>query len=584
MADGITKFDVKEICGRRTRAPNNRRPFEGMTNSILAWQNKEMTERVSRTIGRYAIAVITVGVGLLLKHTLNRLAPQADTPFLLMALTVIVAGWYGGIGPALLATAMTMLSVRWFFMDPPHSLTLTEPGQGLSLFVYVIEGALVGLLCESRLIAVRQSEEARGRLEQRVTERTAALEKSKASLEQEVAERRRFEAELSTEREYLKALLATLAEGIVSVDETGRVVLINRAAMEMYGLPNENVPYEDWERYHRTFYGDGVTPMPQDERPLSRVLRDDQLVDAEKVVVTNGGRRRDLLSTGRGIVGPNGERLGAVVAFRDVTERKRHEEELERYMAQLSRSNRELQDFASVASHDLQEPLRKIQAFGDRLQLKQAAALGDEGKDYLARMLNAAARMSTLISDLLTFSRVTTRAQPFKPVDLAEVAREVASDLEAAVEKTGGRIEIGTLPTIEADAMQIRQLLQNLIGNALKFHKPGEGVLVQVKGTLDKASTDTSVCQLTIRDNGIGFEEKYLDRIFNVFQRLHGRNEYEGTGIGLAVCRKIAERHHGSITARSVPGEGSTFIVTLPTRQPDNAFSEASFNGSTATE
>jgi PAS domain S-box-containing protein len=242
-----------------------------------------------------------------------------------------------------------------------------------------------------------------------------------------------------------------------------------------------------------------------------------------------------------------------------VAERTR---ELAAANAELERSNRELQDFAYVASHDLQEPLRKIQAFSDLLVSQYGAGLGEEGRDFLARMQKASRRMHVLINDLLAFSRVTTKAQPFVPVDLSEVAREVLEDLEARVRQSGGRVEVGELPTVEADPLQMRQLLQNLIGNALKFHRAGEPPAVEVRGE----TSDNNHCRLTVADNGIGFDEKYLDRIFTPFQRLHGRGEYEGTGMGLAVCRKIVERHGGTITARSAPGAGTTFIVELPLR------------------
>jgi PAS domain S-box-containing protein len=528
--------------------------------------------RASGTIPHYAIALAAVALGLGAKAALNYISPQGQSPFLLLALIVIAAGWFGGAGPAIVATALAALGARWFFIEPRYSLQFTTPGDGANLLIFVVEGAFIALLCEGRLYAVRQNDRARTELEDRVRDRTAALSQANVVMQQEVDHRRQAEADLFRQREYLTALLATLAEGIVAVDAAGRTILINRAAVQMYGLPDDKTPYDQWDRYHQTFYADGVTPMARDDRPLPRILREQVVTDLEKVVVTRAdGRRRDLLSTGRAILAPDGTRLGAVVAFRDITDRKRQEEELKRFTAQLERSNRELQDFASVASHDLQEPLRKIQAFGDRLRTRYEPALGPEGKDYLDRMLNAAGRMSTLISDLLTFSRVTTRAQPFKPVDLGEIARDVVSDLEARVEQTGGRVDLGPLPRIEADAMQIRQLLQNLIGNALKFHKPGERPVVRVDAEIAPANgsaAEGNVCRLTITDNGIGFDEKYLDRIFNVFQRLHGRNTYEGTGIGLAVCRKIAERHHGSVTARSVPGQGSTFVVTLPVRQP----------------
>ena len=260
-------------------------------------------------------------------------------------------------------------------------------------------------------------------------------------------------------------------------------------------------------------------------------------------------------------------------------------EDESRQRQELARSNSELQEFAYIASHDLQEPLRKIQAFGDRLQAQYSEKLGDRGQDYLARMHNAAARMQALISDLLSLSQVTTKAQPFVSVDLGQVTQEVLLDLELAIEQTGGCVEVGELPTIEADPLQIRQLIQNLISNALKFHSAEVTPVIKVSSQMlevEQGVTEKLVvilCQITIEDNGIGFDEKYLDRIFNVFQRLHNRSEYEGTGMGLAICRKVAERHGGSITALSKPGQGATFIVTLPIKQAGEQHYSETANG-----
>ncbi|MDB4931134.1 MAG: domain S-box [Myxococcaceae bacterium] len=247
----------------------------------------------------------------------------------------------------------------------------------------------------------------------------------------------------------------------------------------------------------------------------------------------------------------------------DIDARKRAEDQLRVSALRLSQSNRELQDFASVASHDLQEPLRKIQSFADSLKEEHAAALDDEGRDYLDRIQATAQRMRTLINDLLTFSRVSSQAQPLRPVDLNRVAREVLSDLEARLRESGGRVDVAELPTVTSDPTQMRQLLQNLIGNALKFHRAGEAPAVRVS-----AEVRDGTVLLSVADRGIGFDEKYLDRVFKIFQRLHGRGEYEGTGIGLAICRKIVERHGGTLTARSRPGEGATFVASLPLAQP----------------
>lgn len=240
---------------------------------------------------------------------------------------------------------------------------------------------------------------------------------------------------------------------------------------------------------------------------------------------------------------------------------KRHAAEkiLKEYSENLARSNRELEDFAYVASHDLQEPLRKIQAFSNLLETEYKEALEGDGIEYLQRMRKAAARMSTLIEDLLAFSRVTTRQNPPKSVDLNEIVEEVLGDLEARIEEVGATVTVEPLGSLVADPTHMRQLFQNLIGNALKFHRDNVPPVVKVT-----ARNDDGILELRVADNGIGFNEKYVDRIFSVFQRLHDRNSYEGTGIGLAVCRKIAERYNGSIKATSKKGEGSTFIVRLP--------------------
>ncbi len=265
---------------------------------------------------------------------------------------------------------------------------------------------------------------------------------------------------------------------------------------------------------------------------------------------------------------------------RDITERKLAEaalrlarDDLERRVVertrelqvankQLEHSNRELQDFAYVASHDLQEPLRKIQSFGERLSERAGATLDETARDYLARMQNAASRMQRLINDLLSFSRVTTKARPFARVDLQTIDSEVISDLEVAIEEAHAKVEVSALAAIEAEPTQMRQLLQNLIGNALKFRQAERSHLVKVHG-----QARGPMFELVVQDNGIGFDPKYHERIFGLFQRLHGRAEYPGSGVGLAICRKIVERHNGTIFAEGKPGEGAKFVVTLPITQ-----------------
>lgn len=253
----------------------------------------------------------------------------------------------------------------------------------------------------------------------------------------------------------------------------------------------------------------------------------------------------------------------------EITERKLAEEQLKIYAKKLEVSNQELQDFASVAAHDLQEPLRKIQTFSDRVKIKAQGSLSEEAMDYLDRVQSSAKRMQVLINDLLTYSRVTTKAKPFEMISLEQIMQQVCSDLEVRIEQTQGKVIYKNLPSIEADSVQMHQLFLNLIGNGLKFHKAGAPPIVEVSADIIEAKDKgrpQNICRISVKDNGIGFDEKYLDRIFTIFQRLHGRHEYEGTGIGLAVCRKIVDRHGGKITATSHVDEGATFIVTLPVK------------------
>jgi signal transduction histidine kinase len=261
------------------------------------------------------------------------------------------------------------------------------------------------------------------------------------------------------------------------------------------------------------------------------------------------------------------EIIGGLLTWTDITQKKQAEQALEIYAQQLERSNQELQEFAFVASHDLKEPLRKIDVFAERLKYNIGRELSDKNLDYLNRMQDATIRMRTMIDELLSLSRIITRGRPFVDVSLESVAQETLYDLEETIKKYKGKVEINSLPVIEADPAQMQHLLLNLIGNALKFHKPDTPPEIKLYATLAKVLDSEAWIQLCVEDNGIGFSMEHVDRIFQPFHRLHGRGAYEGSGMGLSICRKIVERHGGSITAVSEPGKGSTFMVTLPVRQ-----------------
>ena len=268
-----------------------------------------------------------------------------------------------------------------------------------------------------------------------------------------------------------------------------------------------------------------------------------------------------------------------LITFSDYTPLKRLQQQLENSVIDLQRSNNNLEQFAYVASHDLQEPLRKIQAFGDILQSQYASVIGDSGADMIGRMQSAAARMQVLIKDVLAYSRITTKRETAGPVDLNQVMSEVLTDLDNAIADKQATVTVDPLPTVRGDNAQLRQLFQNLISNALKFTKTDPAAASpaititthracgrDLPGmTLLPADADQSFHLIELTDNGIGFDPHQAERIFQVFQRLHSRTAYQGTGIGLAIVQKVVENHNGYIIAEGRPGEGATFRIALPT-------------------
>ncbi|MFC6998210.1 sensor histidine kinase [Rufibacter roseus] len=385
----------------------------------------------------------------------------------------------------------------------------------------------------------------------------------------DISNLKKAEAALRESENKITSIIQAAVDGIITIDTRGIMEMVNPSAAKLFGYDPEELlgksinmlmPEPDQSRHdkyihnyettgHRKIIGIGreVTGLRKDGSTFPFYLSISEVQLADRKVYTG--------------------------FIHDITQQKLNEEKLRRYAAELMRSNLELQDFAYVSSHDLQEPLRKIQAFGDRLLTKEQDNLSEQGKDYLERMLNAASRMQNLINDLLAFSRVTSKATPFVKVSLDTILTEVLSDLEITIEQTGATVNRSPLPVIEAEPTQIRQLFQNLISNAIKFRKDDEKPVIKISAELIQlkehltATPGDEMVKLFIQDNGIGFNEKYLDRIFNIFQRLEGQ-KYVGSGIGLAICRKIAIRHGGDITARSQPGVGTTFIVSLAVKQP----------------
>ncbi|OGW28250.1 MAG: hypothetical protein A2X56_08790 [Nitrospirae bacterium GWC2_57_13] len=365
-------------------------------------------------------------------------------------------------------------------------------------------------------------------------------------------------------KEHVDNIINSMIDTLIVISPEGKILQANAAACALLGYKEEELLGQGMELIFKE-------AAPQGRGAMDELIATGSVGSGEQIYIAKDGRAIPVLFSGATMRDGDNAIQGLVCVAQDITDRKHAEEQLKSFAVKLQKSNKELEEFAYVASHDLQEPLRKVTAFGEQLKTKYGQELGEKGGDYLERMQGAARRMQGLITNLLSYSRVTTKAQPYVPVDLGTVAQEVLSDLEVRIEQTKGRVDVGDLPTIDADPLQMRQLFQNLIGNALKFHRTGEPPVVTIRssvivgnGTEGAKAAAGALCRITFADNGIGFEEKDVDRVFGVFQRLHGRSEYEGTGIGLAICRKLVERHGGTITAKSEPGQGTVFTAELP--------------------
>lgn len=326
------------------------------------------------------------------------------------------------------------------------------------------------------------------------------------------------------------------------------------------------------EEVHRIF-GHPAGEGPADrEGFLAALVPEDQaeLLRAEEAALGGGAPisldLRILLPSGdrrwvhlEGIADLEGGRLDGTV--QDITERKEREEAMQRAAQELARANIQLERFAYVAAHDLQEPLRNIVSYSQLLGKRYTEALSGDGRDYLAMVIGAATRMRILVGDLMTYSRLDSRAQPFKRLDTGEAVGAAEASLHEAISETGAQIVLGPMPAINGDEMQMALVFQHLIGNAIKFHREGVAPRVEIGARLEGKDW-----LFWVRDNGIGIESQYLEQIFEVFKRLHPPAEYPGTGIGLAIGRRVIERHGGRIWAESVPGQGSTFFFTIPVR------------------
>ena len=379
----------------------------------------------------------------------------------------------------------------------------------------------------------------------------ADLRQARDELGQIVAERT---AELDESRQMLQLILDNIPQRVFWKDHNLRYLGANRPFLQDSGLEriDQLIGKEDydlsWKELAELYRADdrqvlqSRQPKINYEEPLPPQDGEDHWVRTSKIPLSSS----------------QGEIFGILGTYEDITLIKRAQEMLKQKNEELTRSNAELEQFAYIASHDLQEPLRMVASFAQLLARRYQGTLDERGEKYIGYIVEGAFRMQALINDLLTYSRVDTRGHPFVSVDCVRSVEQALFNLQVAIREAGARVDVGMLPTIQADETQINQLFQNLIGNAIKF-RSNEPAEVRVWAERDGADW-----RFAVRDNGIGIEAQYAERIFVIFQRLHGREQYPGTGIGLAVCKKIVQRHGGKIWFESTPGKGSTFFFTIP--------------------
>lgn len=375
---------------------------------------------------------------------------------------------------------------------------------------------------------------------------------------------------------FLKALLEDQRQPLLLIDASEKVIRWNAPAAEFFGTGG-------------TLLDRTLTELVGDESAW--MLRNDQMALPVISVETESGP--SLVNASLRKLDDKGQPVGFILTFYPVSTHGKdaptegHLEvtnqalstqatSLREMNEALLRSNRELEDFAYTASHDLQEPLRKINSFSDLLRADFGETLGGDGAFYLDRLQDASNRMIELIRGLLEYSRVTTQATPLRSMDLNVTVRRVLSDLEVSLEEAGAKVEVDDLPSVEADPIQMRQLFQNLIGNAIKFRREGVAPCILVTQEDSHPDEDAGAVTIAVRDNGIGLDMRFAERVFLPFQRLHGRAKYDGSGMGLAICRRIAQRHGGDIEVESAPGKGSVFRIRLPVRQPSSDSSQPS--------
>ncbi|MFH2122535.1 MAG: ATP-binding protein [Pseudomonadota bacterium] len=407
---------------------------------------------------------------------------------------------------------------------------------------------------EQELVKVKED------LESRVASRTAELSRTNTLLDAKIKEQQQIERALVEINDEFIQIFNSAPDGMRIIDRNFTVLRVNKAFMAL--TDHSSAEAITGRKCFEVFAGP-ICHTP--ECPLAKVLEGVERVEVEAKKVRGDGSSFPCLVTATPFRAPGGKLIGIIEVSKDISSWKDVEKNLSQAAQDLLLRNQELQDFSHVISHDLQEPLMLIQAFSQRLQTNFRTSLSEKGKAYLERILSSADRMQMLISGLLYYSRVEKESQPFTQIHLNKIIEAVLEDLTIKIEESDASISVDDLGTIMADPLQMRQLFQNIIGNSLKYHHPDRIPEIRITRISVPAGFDPDTAvSISIKDNGIGFQEEYQEKIFDIFQRLHTRQQFQGTGIGLSICKKIVERHHGVICATAVLGQGAEFKITLP--------------------
>jgi PAS domain S-box-containing protein len=480
----------------------------------------------------------------------------------------VVACFLLGSKKGAIATILISLPMAAFFLIrvPPSIFSNYSLDFKLRfIFSFSVVFAFSYLFEYSREKNRQELQRAHDDLEKRFDERTSALQALQGaiqSLQKEISERRRVEKALRESEEKYRTILENIEDGYYEVDLAGNFTSFNDLMCRIWGYPREELMGMNDRQYTDKVNAKKVF---QAFNTVYRTGKPGRECDWE--IVRKDGTRRCIEASVSLRKDGSGKPIGFRGIVRDITGRKRAEEALKVNTQELARSNKDLEQFAYVASHDLQEPLRMVTSYVQLLARRYKNKLDSDADEFINFAMDGAVRMQKLINDLLTYSRVSTRGKELEPTDCETVLNQSLNNLKVAIDENGALVTHDSLPTVMADNPQLVELFQNLIGNAIKF-RGTEPPRVHVS-----ASRNGNGWTFSVRDNGIGIAPEYAKRIFIIFQRLHSREKYAGTGIGLAICQRIAERHGGHIWVESEVGKGATFYFTLPASKTGPAFS-----------